>query len=264
MTDDALRELVLRPWGHPHTGVVHDRTPERLVELLPNYPVLGANCVALVRCAPERVDAMVDETRAFLAARGASCHWILDDEATPADLDDRLVARGMTRLEDAECMVLPAAGIGDRARARPDGVELVDGLRDAHLFREAEAVLAAAFDETPLSEETLARRFVEAAADRDLRLAVAMVGGTIAGAGWTALRPGGVLTIGTAVHPDHRGGSVYRALMAERARLAVEFGAPGCASAAAPGAARILGRMGYRSVGRWRRFDDGEWETSHA
>jgi hypothetical protein len=200
---------------------------------------------------------MIDETRALLAAHGLPCHWILDEDATPADLDDRLVARGMTRLEDTECLVLPLEPDVHEA-VFPAGVELIDGLRAASVLIEAEAVLAAAFGEPPLPEAALLRRFHEAASDPDLHLAVALVDGRMAGAGWTAVRPGGVLSVGSAVHPDFRGGSVYRALMAERVRLALEAGAAGCATPGTAATGRILARQGYRPVGRWRRFADTE------
>jgi hypothetical protein len=39
-------------------------------------------------------------------------------------------------------------------------------------------------------------------------------------------------------------------------RLAREAGRPGCVTPATAASARILGRQGYRPVGRWRRFDD--------
>lgn len=73
---DGLVELALRPWGRPLVGVERDANPERLVELHPSFPIPGPNHVCLVRCAPERVDALIDEVRQLFAVRGLSCMWI--------------------------------------------------------------------------------------------------------------------------------------------------------------------------------------------
>src|SRR2546423_900130 len=56
MIPPQLVDLALRPWGRPQLGTIVDRTPERVVELVPNFPIPGPNHACLVRCAPERVE----------------------------------------------------------------------------------------------------------------------------------------------------------------------------------------------------------------
>src|SRR5262252_95162 len=104
---EPLVELALRPWGRPQVGLIHHRTPERLVELWPSFPMPGPNHVCLIRCAPERVDAMIDETRELASAHGLCCTWILDPGAEPVDLGDRLTTRGIPQVEELDVMVLP-------------------------------------------------------------------------------------------------------------------------------------------------------------
>ncbi len=246
---DGLVELALRPWGRPLVGVERHANPERLVELQPSFPIPGPNHVCLVRCAPGRVDALVDEVRRLFAVRGLPCMWILDPGAEPADLPDRLTERGIVRSGLADVMVLPSSAAvepGDTA------VEVVDALSDEAAFWDAEAVQAAAFDDGgpfPGQHE----RYEEACADPSRRLFLALIDGVPAGAGWATIRDEGVLINGGAVDPRFRGRGVYRALVAARHRLAREVGAAGLGVQARPDtSAPILTWFGFRTVGGWR------------
>jgi GNAT superfamily N-acetyltransferase len=245
---DGLVELALRPWGRPQVGVERHATPERLVELHPAFPIPGPNHVCLVRCAPGRVDALIDEVRQLLSARGLPCMWILDPDVEPADLRDRLRARGIVPSGAVDVMVLPAS-----ARLEPGSaaIEVVDALSDEAAFWEAEAVQAAAFDDGgPFSGQH--ERYAEACADPSRRLFLALVDGVPAGAGWATIRDEGVLINGGAVDPHFQGRGVYRALVAARLRLAREVGGAGLGVQARPDtSAPILTRFGFRSVGRW-------------
>jgi GNAT superfamily N-acetyltransferase len=256
---DPLHELALRPWGRPQPGGVQLRTAERLIELYPAFPIPGPNRVCLLRCAPERVDPMVDEVRAVLAERGQRCAWLLDDRVAPADLEARLVARGMRCVEEVDAMALPLAAVSDvlEAAVRPGpGVEIVDGLRDAETYAAAEAVQEAAFGEPMPGSRR--QRLANDVADPDRHVFLALADGRPAGAGWATRWRGGVLLTGGAVHPELRGRGVYRALVGARLRLARQTGAAGLVTSARQDtSAPILARLGFRTVGRWRRLDDG-------
>ena len=253
MPREPLVELALRPWGRPQVGLIQHRTPERLVELWPSFPIPGPNHVCLVRCAPERVDRMIDQTRELAAAHGMCCMWILDPDAEPADLGDRLTARGIPQVEELDVMVLPVEATvasGDPA------IEIVDGLRDEATYQAAEAVQAAAFKhDGPLPGQP--QRFAESRADAARRFFLALVGGEPAGAGWATVHQDGVQVNGGAVHPRFQGRGVYRALVAARLGLAREVGAAGLGVQAKPDTSGpILSRFGFRTVGRWRIHAD--------
>lgn len=253
MPREPLVEVALRPWGRPQVGLIQHRTPERLVELWPSFPIPGPNHVCLVRCAPERVDRMIDQTRELAAAHGMCCMWILDPDAEPADLGDRLTARGIPQVEELDVMVLPVEATvasGDPA------IEIVDGLRDEATYQAAEAVQAAAFKhDGPLPGQP--QRFAEARADAARRFFLALVGGEPAGAGWATVHQDGVQVNGGAVHPRFQGRGVYRALVAARLGLAREVGAAGLGVQAKPDTSGpILSRFGFRTVGRWRIHAD--------
>src|ERR1041385_8475922 len=146
MLPPQLVELALRPWGRPLRGTIIDRTPERIVELVPSFPIPGPNHVCQVRCAPERVEPLVEETRALAASHGLACIGIPDPDARPADLPERLAACGMPFQDEVEAMVLPADA---EVPPGPAGVEVVDALRDLDTFAAMEAVQAAAFGGGP-------------------------------------------------------------------------------------------------------------------
>ncbi len=250
---DGLVELALRPWGRPQVGVERDARPERLVELQPSFPIPGPNRVCLVRCVPERVDALIDEVRQLVAARGLPCLWILDPDVEPADLRDRLTARGIVPFGTADVMVLPAGASLESGNA---AVEVVDALSDEAVYWDAEAVQAAAFDDggpPPGQRE----RYQEACADPSRRFFLALIDGVPAGAGWATIRDEGVLINGGAVDPRFQGRGVYRALVAARLRLAREVGAPGLGVQARPDTSGpILTWFGFRTVGSWSSHVD--------
>ena len=253
MPREPLVELALRPWGRPQVGLIQHRTPERLVELWPSFPIPGPNHVCLVRCAPERVDRMIDQTRELAAAHGMCCMWILDPDAEPGDLGDRLTARGIPQVEELDVMVLP---VGATVASGDPAIEIVDGLRDEATYQAAEAVQAAAFKhDGPLPGQP--QRFAEARADAARRFFLALVGGEPAGAGWATVHQDGVQVNGGAVHPRFQGRGVYRALVAARLGLAREVGAAGLGVQAKPDTSGpILSRFGFRTVGRWRIHAD--------
>ena len=253
MPREPLVELALRPWGRPQVGLIQHRTPERLVELWPSFPIPGPNHVCLVRCAPERVDPMIDETRELAAARGMCCMWILDPDAEPADLGDRLTARGIPQVEELDVMVLP---VGATVASGDPAIEIVDGLRDEATYQAAEAVQAAAFKrDGPLPGQP--QRFAEARADAARRFFLALVGGEPAGAGRAKVHPNSVPVHSGVVPPRFPGRGVSRPLVAARLGLAREVGAAGLGVQAKPDTSGpILSRFGFRTVGRWRVHAD--------
>ena len=226
----------------------------------PDYPVPGPNSAAFVRCPAAEVDAMVDEVRAMFRARGLPLTWILDPGHEPADLAQRLVARGATpdaTSPEVAVMVLPAGASLEPPQV--EGLELLDALVDIDLFRAADAVNVEAFRAAPRSADASQRaaqerrwRNLRDAGNR--RLVLATVRGEPAGSAGMALHaPAGAIINGGAVAPRFRGRGVYRAMVAERLRLAREAGAAGLSVWGGPMSAPILARLGFQAVG-WRRF----------
>ncbi|HXM54734.1 MAG TPA: GNAT family N-acetyltransferase [Candidatus Dormibacteraeota bacterium] len=248
MLPSQLVELALRPWGRPLRGTIVDRTPERIVELVPSFPIPGPNHVGQVRCAPARVEALVAEVRDLAASHGLSCIWTLDPDAQPLDLSERLEACGLAFLEEVAAMVLPAHA--DVAPG-PSGVEVVDALCDLDTFAAMEAVQAAAFGGGTAPGQ--AERFANGRDEPARQCFLALVDGEPAGAGWATVREEGVFMNGGSVAPRFQGQGVYRSLVGARMALARRLGLSGLATWAKPDTSGpILAWLRFFEVGRLR------------
>lgn len=235
-------------------------TPHYRITLQPDYPVRGPNSVSWVRCASDEVDGVIEEVRALFRARGLPLMWILDPGHLPADLGDRLVARG-ARPDPAspEVAVMVLAAGAPLATPAVEGLRIVDALADLDTFRAADAVNVEAFGAAPRAGDAgqraaQERRWRNQVAAGNRRMLLATVDGESAGsAGMTLYPPAGATIGGGAVVPRFRGRGVYRAMVVERLGMAREAGAAGLSVWGGPMSAPILARLGFQRVG-WRRF----------
>lgn len=91
------------------------------------------NGVVWARLDPARADARIEELLAWFAVRGLPMSWWLDSETTrPADLGERLLARGLTLARELPVMIADLARV-DGSPAPIPGVRIVR-LEDAGDF----------------------------------------------------------------------------------------------------------------------------------
>ena len=239
----------------PAPGIEVIETSRYRITLQPDYPIPGPNSVSWIRCAPDQVDGVVDEVRAVFRARRLPAMWIFDPDTEPADLAERLAARGVTPDRVAPEVKVMVLGVGaDIAPSEVAGLEMHDALADSETFRKADAVNAKAFGDVEREPAAQERRRRNQLAAKDRRVILATVDGEPAGsAGLTLYPPSGAIINGAAVLEKFRGRGVYRALLRERLRMAREAGAAGLSVWGGPMSAPILERLGFRPVG-WRRF----------
>src|SRR5512135_1602034 len=211
-------------------------TPRYQITLQPDFPLAGPNNVSWIRCTADEADEVIDQARAIVAARRLPLAWILDPETQPADLADRLHARGVDpdpHGVESKVMVLPSDAAIDSPRV--PGLEMVDALADAEAFQLADRAATEAFeaevlrdDESRVAARERRRRNLLAAGNRHLLLAT--VDGEPAGSGSLGLYPPyGARMNGGSVRPKFRGRGVYRALVAARVEIARRAGVPGLA-----------------------------------
>ncbi len=244
MVSPALVELALRPWGRAAVGSIVHHSAERLVELWTSFPIAGPNHAALIRCAPDRVAAMVQETQALAGSHGKPLAWILDPEARPADLADRLVALGFEQTEELDVMVFPASAPLDGPAA---AVQIVDALADVDTFATAEAVQAAAFGDGPVRGQL--QRFNEARADPARHFLLARVDGKPAGAGWATMRrAGGVVPSGSARRREGGTPTRKQGCCSTAARSPRRSGARASTEQCSPLGSTWLGRLAVREL----------------
>lgn len=256
---DLLDFARLRPL-HEQPGVVHDVTAERVVSMMPAFPIPGPNAVRRVRVPAPRVESLVAEVEAAFAAAGLPFVWELDDRTEPADLDRRLEARGYHLSEELACLALDLgtpAGAALVARANPPGVTVEDGLASYDAFAAGERIGHQAFGGAGPPAELAEQRYRDARAG-SRRAFLARLDGEPAGIGWALTLPAGTHLNGGAVAPRFQGRGIYGAVLAARARAAAELGSPGLTTLARPSTSEpILRRFGFVEAGRLRHFRRG-------
>jgi len=180
--------------------------------------------------------------------------WRLD-EWNRVELEPVLLARGFKLDSEVTIMELE----GEVEEPPVPGLELADGMADLEGFRTHHATVAAGFKDLdkPVLEGDLRARYNSAREPGHL-LVTAFLFGEPAGGGEVSVHPDGATLSGASVLPRFRHRGVYRALVAERARLAHEGGAPLLVTSARPSSRPILQRIGFEPIGRWWAYREPE------
>lgn len=196
----------------------------------------------------QELDRLIERQRSYFAARGEGVEWKTHTHDLPEELPDRLLTAGFRPEPSETVMVARTDRIARTPASPPPGVVLrcVSSLAD---LRRLVAMQATAFgEERPWRAEELARQ-INAAPDETVVVVAETDGQVISGAR-LGVEPGtGFAGLwGGATLPGWRGRGVYRALVAERARLAASLGARYLYVDALPASAPILGRLGFRPI----------------
>ena len=242
-------------WAWVPPGAPHVWTDELLVVA---YPVwfstpTGARVFRTDRTPAEVVDEIVDIARGFGRDR---LWWQVSDTQQPPGLEEELVRRGSQVVERMDILGLPI-GDGLPDLEVPAGIEVrrVSNLatkRDAHLVERS------AFGEQEQTDEQLAQglgELVAGLADDSAGQVVAYVDGEPAGlGGWTMDGPVCRLW-GGGTYESRRGRGAYRAVLAERLRLARAAGATlGLTHGRVDTSSPILRRIGFTRYGEQRQL----------
>lgn len=206
-----------------------------------------------VSCSADRLPAVIAEARSQARERGVKLAWQLD-EWNRAELEPVLLANGL-KLDD-EVTILEFEG--DVEEPPVAGMELADGMADLDAFRRHHATVAAGFagSDKPVAEESDLRQRYGAAEAAEVKLVTALIFGEPAGGGSLAVDTDGATLAGASVLPRFRHRGIYRALVAERTRLAAELGAPLVIIHARPMSRPILQWLGFTPIGRWWGYLD--------
>lgn len=202
----------------------------------------GLNEVSVAVLAPERADAVIDETLAGYRDLGIRFRWTVGPDSAPKDLAARLQARGL----QPESVIGVAVGVDDLSDALPSGAD-VEPVDEANV-EEFTRVMADGWGVDPAPMLVLHRRML-AMAPEWMLMQLARIEGRPAAGSAVALFPRSAYLLGAVVLPEHRGRGLYRALVAFRAAEAARRGiALATAHARASTSARILRRVGFREV----------------
>lgn len=242
-------------WSWVPPGAEHVRTGEYLVVAYPEHFLIptSARVLGSLRDPAELVDEIHDVARSLGRRR---LWWILSDATRPPGLEAEVLARGGHIVERMDVLALPiAASVPDLGV--PDGIEL-RRVRDLDSKRDAHVVERSAFGGVEHTEEQLRQSLAElepGLVDDSTGVVVAYVDGQPAGVGgWTVVGPVCRLW-GGATHETHRGRGAYRAVLAERLRIARAVGATlGLTHGRVDTSSPILRRIGFTRYGEQRQL----------
>jgi GNAT superfamily N-acetyltransferase len=195
----------------------------------------------------DALDELIERQRDRFAARGERVEWRLHSHDGPPELRERLRAAGFAADEEKTVLVGESTELAAEP-VLPQGIRLrrVTGADDMRRIAAMEAAVWGV-DLGWLADLLIER--TEAAPD-DVHVLVAEHGREIVCAAWMFLWQGrdfAGLRGGTTL-PAWRGRGVYRALVAERARIAAARGVPYMHVDATDESLPILRRLGFRAV----------------
>ncbi len=204
------------------------------------------NTVQRQRLTADEIDSTLEEVRDLLRERDrVKTQWEVGSAATPADLVDRLLARGLVRDEEPF-----AAALILTKEPPPPPAGLV--ARRVETFEEYAAANAVQWEAFGGTEEDIAERRATLPtlwAETVNVMHAVWLDGEIVCAGTAAPTEHGLLLYGGATLPRARGRGAYRALVAERWADAVRLGTPALFTQAGAMSRPILERLGFDKVG---------------
>ncbi|MFL1380163.1 MULTISPECIES: GNAT family N-acetyltransferase [unclassified Nocardiopsis] len=193
------------------------------------------------------LDALIARQRDRFAGLGQAVEWKTHGHDRPADLPDRLRAAGFEPEDEETVLLAPAADLAAEP-VLPGGVVLRRVAERADLERVAAFQSAVWGDDWAWLADDLAARL--AADPEGTAVLVAEAAGEVVCAAWLVARPsqGHAGLWGGSTLPAWRGRGIYRATVAERARLAVALGVRHLQVDASADSAPILRRLGFTAV----------------
>lgn len=243
---DVLRELIDGPTRAyvPFDGLEVRDEPDWAQLTCAAFRTGGFNGVSRSKLREADADRRIDETIAAYRARGLAFRWSVMPDSTPADLAERLCARGL-RSHEVVAM----------ARSTSDGTELPAGVEVRLVGEETvddfTRVMAEGWGAPPGALADY-NRVAVAAPGQPHKLFLASVDGVPAGVGSAMFFPRSVYLLGGVVLERFRKRGVYDALTRARLGLASSLGVPlATCHAMAQTSAPLLEKRGFDA---WFRF----------
>jgi GNAT superfamily N-acetyltransferase len=248
-TEELLHAAVVAPRGAfvalPDTRVI--TRPGWFQLITPSLRRGGLNEVGLAVLAPDAVDAVIDATIAEYAGLGLFFRWAVPPDSAPADLAERLAARGLDR---GESVVM--AGLTERASTPRAGVTVE--LVGAETVDDFNRVMATGWGMDPAPLAVLSHKLI-AEPERGHFLFMARHQGEPAGTATYANLGRSAYLMGAVVLPRYRGLGLYRALTEARlSHAAVRGLSLATCQARAETSAPILAHLGFVTVCRFPVF----------
>ena len=253
MTQEDVTSL-LHAYDEQLRAHVHDRLPES-VQVERDGPLVRTVGFAnrgwveyrdLAGLDGEALDALIARQVQIFAERGMPFEWKLHGHDRPADLPDRLRAAGFVP-EDTETVVIGRVEAVAAEPSLPEGVVVREANEPGDFARIAQLEESIWHEDHSWVDDLAAER---AADPEGLSIFIAEAGELTVCAGWVRFPSDTefVTLWGGATLPEWRGRGIYRALVAQRARLAAERGRRYIEVDASDDSRPILERLGFVAV----------------
>jgi GNAT superfamily N-acetyltransferase len=240
--------------------------PDMQKEIFPHLvrflrPAPGSSMITYARLDPAQADAQIDEQLAFFQSNRLPFSWTVFEHDQPADLCDRLAARGLTVYEEEQIMVLDLQDAPEAllrlpaALVQPDLAAEIRVIDRPEQLDDIEGVLKGVWGGSfAWIHERLGRQL---AIPGFLYITAAFVNGQAASAGWVFLYPDNPFAglYGGSTLPEYRGRGLYTALLAARLQEASRRGYRFLTIDAGPMSASIVSRHGFQRIARARDCD---------
>jgi len=213
----------------------------------------GWNVAQRFRLEAKEIDEVREEIHGHLLGKGRTgCTWEVGTHATPADLVELLLARGL--VDDEPTSLAVGMVLTEPPAQPPPDVEVRAAETDEeHLA--ASRIAAVAFG-GPMPTEPPGDR------DPNNLVYLAYVDGEPVARGSASFGEHAVSLFGGSTLPEARGRGAYRALVAARWEEAVARGTPVLVTQASPMSRPILARLGFREVCEIRILLDALTESA--
>lgn len=200
----------------------------------------------------EALDALIAEHRDYFTARHEAVEWLTHGHDEPNDLTDRLLAAGFLP-EPTETLLVGVAAEMSGPVTLPDGVRLRRVSERADFDRIAAMQTAVWGEGVAWIADSLAARSALPADEFAVYVAEADMGTggpVVVSAGWLVVKPGTSFAglWGGSTLAQWRQQGIYRALVAQRASLAVELGVRYLQVHATDNSRPVLERLGMRAL----------------
>ena len=171
-------------------------------------PIPIVNSVSATRFTPDDADRRIDEVIAWFDERGLPFIWRLGPLETPADLDQRLLARGFTMdPADMPGMAAPLAGL---PAIEPPDESTITFVEDAASFREWLDVMVIGFEMPPQIGDTF-WKYAELGFGDELPVTIlARIDGRPVATALGSVAGGGIVIANVTTVPDVRGRGLGR------------------------------------------------------
>ncbi len=227
------------------------RYPDRVLE--PSFPPAQVVSSATGRPLDEVIAEVAAQVRGWELP---SVDWWITEATRPAGTEAALLALGAELTETLNVVGCPLDE--DAPRLEPPAGVLVELVQDERTLRAASSVSVPGWGRAQPGEAELARQLREALHDLSTWASfqvVASIAGAPVSVGACSIKDGLAQLYGGITLPSARRRGAYRAVLAERLRLAREHGASMAVVQARPDtSAPILARAGFTEYGQQRRY----------